>query len=387
MAEQLNVALIGTKFMGRTHSNAYLKAARYFDLPVEPVMHTVVARHESETREFARTWGWQHASTDWQATAQNDAVQLVDVGTPNHVHRDQSIAALEAGKHVACEKPLAGTIDDARQMHEAARQAAGRSFVWYNYRRVPAIALAHRMVKAGRLGRIYHVRANYLQDWGGPDTPLIWRFQGDAAGSGAHGDLNAHIVDATRFITGEEITEVTGAIEETFIKERDLLDDAGHPTGEKGKSTVDDTVAFLARFAGGGVASFEATRLSTGDRNRNRIEIHGEHGALRFDLERLNELQWFDNTLEAGLQGWNTINVTEIDGSHPYVDHYWKPGHLIGYEHTFINEAADICFALGGKQPLVPLPDFADAYQTQRVLEAAIVAARNRGPVKIDEIK
>jgi len=243
------------------------------------------------------------------------------------------------------------------------------------------------MVKNGRLGRIYHVRAAYLQDWGGPDTPLIWRFKGDAAGSGAHGDLNAHIIDLTRFVTGEEITEVTGAIEHTFIKEREILDDAGNPTGKKGESTVDDAVAFLGRFSGGAVASFESTRLSTGDRNRNRVEIHGEKGAIRFDLERLNELQWFDNTLEAGLQGWNTINVTEIDGSQPYFDHWWKPGHLIGYEHTFIHEAADILFTLGGQKPIVPLPDFADAFETQRVLEAAIQSARHRVPVPIEQVK
>jgi len=387
MAETLNVALIGTKFMGRTHSNGYLKVAKYFDLPLEPVMHTICARDENETRAFARQWGWRHASTDWRQTAEDEAIQLVDVGTPNHVHRDQAIAALEAGKHVACEKPLADTLDNARQMKETADKARGQTFVWYNYRRVPALALAYRMVRAGRLGRIYHVRANYLQDWAGPDTPLIWRFQSETAGSGAHGDLNAHIIDAVRFITGEELTEVTGAIEETFIKERDILDDAGSPTGEKGQSTVDDTVAFLGRLSGGAVASFEATRLSTGDKNRNRIEIHGEKGALRFDLERLNELQWFDNTLEAGLQGWNRINVTEIDGSHPYFDRWWKPGHLIGYEHTFVHEAADICYALGGQQPIVPLPDFADAYQTQRVLAAAIESARHRGPVRLDEIK
>jgi len=386
MAETLNVALIGSKFMGRTHSNAYLKVAKYFDVPLKPVMHTLAARDAQETTAFAARWGWANASTDWHKPVQDEAIDLVDVGTPNHVHRDQAVAALEAGKHVACEKPLAGTLDDARAMRDAAKQAKGKTFVWYNYRRVPAVALAHQLVKNGRLGRVYHVRAAYLQDWGGPDTPLIWRFKGDAAGSGAHGDLNAHMIDMARFITGEEMTEVTGAIEHTFIKEREILDDAGNPTGKKGESTVDDTVLFLSRFTGGAVASFEATRLSTGDRNRNRIEIHGEKGSLRFDLERLNELQWFDNTLEAGLQGWNTINVTEIDGSHPYFDHWWKPGHLIGYEHTFIHEAADILFTLGGQQPIVPLPDFADAFETQRVLEAAIQSARHRGPVPIEQV-
>jgi len=387
MAEKMNVALIGSKFMGRTHSNAYLNVAKYFDLPIEPVMHTIAARHEDEVKAFAQRWGWNHATSDWKSAVQEAQVDLVDIGTPNHVHKEQAIAALEAGNHVACEKPLAGTLDEAREMRDAAAKASDRqTFVWYNYRRVPAVALAHHLVKQGRLGRIYHVRAAYLQDWGGPDTPLIWRFQGDTAGSGAHGDLNAHMIDMARFITGEEFSEVTGAIEHTFIKEREILDDAGNPTGKKGQSTVDDTVLFLGHLSGGAVASFEATRLSTGDRNRNRIEIHGEKGALRFDLERLNELQWFDATLEPGLQGWNTINVTEIDGTHPYFDVYWKPGHIIGYEHTFINQAADMFTQIGGQKPIVPLANFADAFQTQRVLQAAIESARNRGPVPISQI-
>lgn len=380
----LNVALIGSKFMGETHSNAYLKVARHFkDIPVRPVMHTLAARAPDETRAFAELWGWKHHTTDWKQAATGSEIDLVDIGTPNHVHAEQAVAALEAGKHVACEKPLAGTLDDARQMRDAAKKASNqKTFVWYNYRRTPAVAYAHQLVKQGRLGRIYHVRAAYLQDWGGPDTPLIWRFQGDTAGSGAHGDLNAHIIDMARFITGDEISEVTGAIEETFIKQRPLPNDPS----QKGESTVDDAVLFLARLSQGAVASFEATRLSTGDKNANRIEIHGEKGAIRFHFERMNELQWYDNTLESGLHGWNTINVTQIDGSHPYFDHWWKPGHIIGYEHGFINEAADIMSVLGGQQPVVPIPDFADAYETQKVLHAALESARNRCPVPLSQI-
>jgi predicted dehydrogenase len=397
MAKQINVGLIGSKFMGRTHSNAYMKVAKFFSLPVEPAMHTIAARDEADLKKFAPTWGWANYTADWKALVANPEIGLVDVGTPNHVHKDQAIAALEAGKHVACEKPLAGTLDDAREMVAAAKKAKNQhTFVWYNYRRCPAIAFAHQLVKSGKLGRIYHVRAAYLQDWGGPGTPLLWRFQGNLAGSGAHGDLNAHIIDMARFITGDEIDEVVGAIEETFIKERDIIESAGGEISgkgakkgkaKKGKSTVDDAVLFLTRFKKGAVGSFEATRLSTGDKNRNRIEIHGENGAIRFNFERMNELEWFDATLPAGVQGWTTINVTDGNAGHPYASAWWPVGHIIGYEHGFINQVADMMNILGGKKPVVPMPDFADAYETQRVLHAAIESARNRCPIKLSSIK
>ena len=389
MPRTINVALIGSKFMGRTHSNGYLNAARFFDLPVQPVMHTIAARDAKDLKKFAPRWGWQNWSTDWKAAATDPDVDLVDIGTPNHVHREQAIAALEAGKHVACEKPLAGTLDDAREMLAAAKKARKQhTFVWYNYRRCPAVALAHQLVRQGKLGRIYHIRAAYLQDWGGPDTPLLWRFQGKLAGSGAHGDLNAHIIDMARFITGDEITEVVGAIEETFIKQRDLLDQAGAGRKKKkGRSTVDDAVLFLARFKQGAVASFEATRLSTGDKNRNRIEIHGEKGAIRFNFERMNELEWYDNTLDPKLQGWSTINVTRGDDGHPYVGNWWPAAHIIGYEHGFVNQVADMMNVIAGRKPVVPLPDFADAYETQRVLHAAIECARQRTPIRLKDIR
>ncbi|HSU66901.1 MAG TPA: Gfo/Idh/MocA family oxidoreductase, partial [Tepidisphaeraceae bacterium] len=209
----INVCLIGHKFMGRTHSNAYLKVNKFFtDLPVEPVMHTIVGRNAEELRDFKRRWGWQNTSTDWRQAVNNPEIGLVDVGTPNNMHAEMSIAALEAGKNVACEKPLAGSLKDARQMRDAARRAKGKTFVWYNYRRVPAVAFAHQLAREGRLGRIYHVRAFYLQDWAGPDVPLIWRFQKSVSGSGSHGDLGAHIIDMARFITGDEITEVIGSV-------------------------------------------------------------------------------------------------------------------------------------------------------------------------------
>jgi len=397
MPKQINVALIGSKFMGRTHSNAYLKVAKFFDLPLDPVMHTIAARSADDLKSFAPRWGWKNWTTDWKEVVRNPEIGLVDVSTPNYVHKEQAIAALEAGKHVACEKPLAGTLDDAREMLKAAKKTKGQTFVWYNYRRVPAVALAHQLVKEGRLGRIYHVRAAYLQDWGGPSTPLLWRFQGNLAGSGAHGDLNAHIIDMARFITGDEISEVIGSIEETFIKERDIIANpsaggeisgkGAKKGGKKGKSTVDDAVLFLARFKGGAVASFEATRLSTGDKNGNRIEIHGEKGAIKFHFPRMNELEWYDATLEPKLQGWNTINVTSGGSGHPYAGAWWPDAHIIGYEHGFINQAADILNVLGGKKAVAPIPDFADAYETQKVLHAAIESARNRTPIKLSEIK
>jgi predicted dehydrogenase len=394
MHDPINVALVGAKFMGRAHSNAWLKAAKFFPLDPAPAMHTVAARDAAALDAFARTWGWANATTDWRRAVTDDAVDLVDIATPNHVHAEQAIAALEAGKHVVCEKPLAGTLADAEAMAAAAERASGQTFVWYSYRRVPAVALAHRLVASGALGRIYHVRAAYLQGWGGPEAPLVWRFQGDVAGSGAHGDLGAHIIDAVRFVTGEEIVSVEGAIEHTFIEERALVEGGGGgeiagagagTSGATGRSTVDDTVLFLARMSGGGVASFESTRLATGYHNANRFEIHGERGALRFDFERMNELGFYDRTAAAAVQGWTTIDVTRGGDGHPYADAWWPDSHGLGYEHTFVNQAADIIAAVSGGSPVVPLPDFADALRTQRVLHAAVESARNRTPISLEK--
>ena len=394
MTGAVNVALLGSKFMGRAHSNAWLKVAKFFDVDPVPTMHTVVGRNAEELREFAQRWGWQRSSTDWEAVVADTEIDLVDIGTPNNVHAEQAIAALEAGKHVACEKPLAGTLSDAQRMADAAAAAKGKTFVWFNYRRVPAVALAQQLVAGGALGRIFHVRAAYLQSWGGPDTPLLWRFQGDVAGSGAHGDLNAHIIDAVRFVTGEEIVTVEGAVEHTFIEERDLVEGSaggeiagsGAATGSaKGRSTVDDAVLFLARMSGGALASFEATRLATGYHNTNRFEIHGERGALSFNFERMNELEFFDATLDGKVQGWSTINVTRGGDGHPYAGAWWPDAHIIGYEHSFINQASDILKVLGGSDPVVALPDFADALKTQRVLHAAIESAHNHSPVDVAE--
>ncbi len=391
--ETINVALIGQGFMGRSHSNAWGQVNKFFKPPIRAVMHTVFGMPEEDPQEFARNWGWQNASSDWQAVVRRPEIGLVDVVTPNYMHAPVAIAALEAGKHVACEKPLAGTLADARAMAEAARKAKGKTFVWFNYRRCPAVALAHQLVKQGRIGEIRHVRAVYLQDWANESVPLLWRFDKSLAGSGAHGDLNAHIIDMTRFVTGQEIVEVVGAIAETFIKKRKLpKGPAGETLGagtageQMGDVSVDDTVLFLARFSGGAVASFEAARQATGNQNRNQFEINGTKGALKFDFERMNELQYYDATLPRAVQGWTTIMCTH-GPDHPYVANWWPDAHIIGYEHGFVNEAYDILRVLAGQEPIVPIPDFEDAYQTQRVLEAALISAAERRPVRIDEVR
>jgi predicted dehydrogenase len=280
-------------------------------------------------------------------------------------------------------------------MMEAAEKASGKTFVWYNYRRCPAVALAHQLCAGGKLGKIYQIRGCYLQDWAGPDTPLMWRFEGDVAGSGALGDLCAHTIDTARFITGDEISEVIGSTMETVIKERVILEGGGGEisghgaaTSQKmGASTVDDIVLFIAKMESGALATFEATRLSTGYKNANRLEIHGELGAIRFNFERMNELDWYDATLPAQLQGWNTINVTDGNANHPYAASWWPTAHVLGYEHSFINQAADMLTVIGGGEPVVPLADFADAYKVQRVLSAVIESDKQRSPVPLDQIQ
>lgn len=395
MAKRCNVALIGQGFMGRTHSNAYLKVAKFFpDLPCDPVMHTVFGMENEKPEVFAARWGWKNAITNWKKAIRSDEIDLVDIVTPNFMHMPPAMEAIACKKPVATEKPIAGTLSDARQMAEAAKKAKVKTFVWYNYRRCPAVAFAHQLVKSGALGKIFHVRCVYLQDWGGPKTPLLWRFQKKYAGSGAHGDLNAHIIDMARFITGDEIVEISGAIAETFVKEREIpaaVSAGGIASGSRGsrkmgKCDVDDAVLFLARFKQGAAASFECSRLATGYKNQNGIEIHGEKGALRFRFEDMNYLDYYDATQEMKVQGWTKIMCTS-GGNHPYVGAWWPDAHILGYEHGFINQAADILRVLGGQKPVVAIPDFADAYETQRVLEAALVSAKERCAIKLSEVK
>ncbi|MBL4700302.1 MAG: Gfo/Idh/MocA family oxidoreductase [Phycisphaeraceae bacterium] len=390
----LNIGLIGQAFMGRVHSNAWNQVGKFFDPPIAPVLHTICAKHGKTLEAFAQRWGWQNVSENWKDLCHNPEIDLVDVGTPNQLHMEMAIEALEAGKHVACEKPLAGSLDDARKMAVAARKSKAQTFVWYAYRRCPAVAFAHQLVKAGKLGEIRHVRATYLQSWADESVPLTWRFDGKLAGSGAHGDLNAHIIDMTRFVTGEEITEISGAIAKTFVKQRNRL--VGQVSGgissglkkskSKSRVTVDDAFLFLARFSGGAVASFESARQATGNLNQNGFEINGTKGALRFDFERLMELDYFDATGDRSTQGWSTINCQHA-GAHPYAEAWWPDAHAIGYEHTFTNMAYDILRMLGKKSPIVPMPDFEDAYKTQRVLEAASVSAKEKCAIKMTDIK
>lgn len=392
-----NVCLIGNKFMGRAHANAFLKVNKFFtNLPSQVAMHTVVGRNVADNDTFAKRWGFANTSNDWKSAVKNPEIDLVDVTSPNNAHAEMSIAALEAGKHVACEKPLAGSLDDARAMRDAAKKAKkSKTFVWYVYRRVPAVALAHQLVKEGKLGRIYHIRAFYLQDWATPDVPLIWRFSKKVSGSGSHGDLGAHIIDMARFITGEEFASVNGCIQETFVKEREVPQEgskggiaagAAGGTAKKGKVDVDDATLFLARMSGGAACTFEATRFATGNQNKNGLEINGERGSIYFNFEDMNWLEFYDRSVDRRVQGWTRIMATH-GGSHPYADAWWPDAHVIGYEHTFINMTADIVKALGGQQPVVPIPDFEDAWRTQQVLAAAEISAKEGRTVKISEIK
>lgn len=396
MPKPCNVALIGQKFMGRAHSNAYLKAPRFFHgLARTPVMHTIAGRNRAELEEFAGVWGWRNTTTNLKDIAGSDEIELVDIGTPNNVHRDHALQMLDGGKHVACEKPLAGSLDHAREMRDAARKAKNqKTFVWYNYRRCPAVALAHQMVAGGKLGKLLHARAVYLQGWAGPDVPLIWRFDKKVAGSGSHGDLNAHIIDMVRFVSGEEIAEVSGAATATFVKERTLptvgptglIAGGTRGGGKKGKVTVDDAVVFCGRMQGGGLCTFEATRFAMGNQNAHGFEINCEQGSVKFNFEDMNVLWWFDATEGPRTAGWQRIMCTSA-GNHPYAEAWWPDAHIIGYEHAFINMVADMMNMLGGKKPVVPMPDFEDAWKTQCVLEAAMKSAENRCAVKLSEIR
>lgn len=374
-ATSLGIGMVGYAFMGAAHSQAWRNAPSFFDVPVVPVLRALGGRNAEAASDVARRFGWESVETDWRRLVARDDVGLVDVCTPGDTHAEIAIAALEAGKHVLCEKPLANSVAEAEAMVEAAEKAAEsgvRSLVGFTYRRVPAIALARQLVAEGRLGQLHHVRAQYLQDWiADPEAPLSWRLQKDRAGSGALGDIGAHVVDLTQFITGERITGVS-AILETFVKERPIPDSftglAGSASdqAEKGPVTVDDTALFLARFTGGAVASFEATRFATGRKNAIRIEINGSKGSLAFDFEDMNVLNVFDNTEDARLAGFKRVLVTEPN--HPYVSAWWPAGHGLGYEHAFTHQAVDLLTAIGEGRD--PEPSFADGLAVQRVLAA-----------------
>ena len=379
MAE-IGVGLVGYKFMGRAHSNAYRQLPRFFDVDPVPRMAAISGRDEVGVREAADSLGWESYETDYRRLIERDDVGLVDVVTPGNTHREIVLAALEAGKHVICEKPLANTLAEAGEMLAAAREAGTINTVSFNYRRAPAVQLAKKLIDEGRLGTIRHWRATYLQDFiMDPQFPLIWRLRKELAGSGALGDIGAHIVDLSQFLIGG-ISEVVGMME-TFIKERPLeevsaggglLASGGAETGEV---TVDDAAAFLARFEGGAMGTFEATRFAAGRRNKNAFEINGSKGSVAFNLERMNELEVFFVDDEADVQGFRTVNVTEPD--HPFAGAWWPPGHIIGYEHTFVHTMKDLMDGIGAGRS--PAPTFEDAYRVQAVLDAVERSAEGGG--------
>ncbi|MFJ4770107.1 Gfo/Idh/MocA family protein [Streptomyces uncialis] len=368
LAPPLGIGMVGYAFMGAAHSQGWRTAGRVFDLPRRPVMSAVCGRDPAAVRVAADRLGWAAAETDWRALIARDDVDVVDICTPGDSHAEIAIAALEAGKHVLCEKPLANTVEEAEAMAAAAEAARARgqvAMVGFNYRRVPATALARRMVAEGRIGTLRHVRVAYLQDWlVDPQAPLTWRLRKESAGSGALGDLGAHIIDLAQYLTGERISGVS-ALTETFVRERPL---AGGPSGgaARGQVTVDDAALFTARLPSGALASFEATRFASGRKNALRIELNGELGSLAFDLERLNELSFHDHTEPGVSAGFRRILVTEPD--HPYLDAWWPPGHGLGYEHTFVHQARDLVHAIASGTG--PEPSFADGLQVQRVLAA-----------------
>ncbi len=372
MAKPLNIGLIGYGFMGRTHSNAYRKVNQFFDLEYHPVMKAICARSEETLQAFAERWGWESCETDWHKLIERDDIDAIDIASPNNTHHDIAVAAAQAGKMVLCEKPLAINAAEGLEMAEAVEQAGVANMVWFNYRRVPAIALAKQLVTEGRLGKVFHYRAEYLQDWTiSPKVPqggaTLWRLDAEVAGSGVTGDLLAHSIDTAMWLNGP-IHSVT-AMTETFIKERELQDEPG----KIGPVSIDDACAFLVRFENGAMGTFESTRYARGRKNYNTFEINGEGGSLCFDLEDAHRLEYFDNCDDDHVHGWRSILVTDFE--HPYMDKWWVPGCVIGYEHTFINALADFLDSLASGETLQP--DFRCALDTQIVCDAVLESAKS----------
>lgn len=377
MSKPLNVGMIGYGFMGKAHSNAYRKVNNFFDLEHQPVLKALCGRNPENTAAFAKTWGYESTESDWRDLVKRDDIDLIDIGAPNNLHHDIAIAAAEAGKMVVCEKPLAMNVAEAEAMTDAVEKAGVPNMVWFNYRRVPAIALAKQVVDEGRIGRSFHYRATYLQDWTiSPDVPqgghALWRLDVDAAGSGVTGDLLAHSIDTAMWLNGP-ISRVV-ARTETFVKER-----MHQESGQVQKVGIDDACMFLAEFANGSLGTFESTRYARGRKNYNTFELNGEHGSVYFDLEDPQYLQFFEYTnkqtgtkTEDHLTGWRKVHVTNSE--HPYMDHWWVPGCTIGYEHTFIHAVAD--FIKGVETGTPTQPDFRNALLTQKVCDAVLKSAR-----------
>ena len=368
MKKELNIGIVGAQFMGRAHSNAWSDVSRFYDLPFKVVMKAACDIDPASEQNFAQRLGWQSFETSWEKMIERKDIDVIDICTPNKLHMPVALKAAREGKHVICEKPLAMNEEEARQMAEAAQKAGIRHMTAFNYRRVPAIAHAKKMISEGLLGKIHHFNAVYYQDWlVDPLFPWVWRNDAKLAGSGAHGDMNAHTVDLARFLVGE-LDSVCGD-EKVFVEERPLS--GGNGTG---KVTADDAICFLARFKSGAMGNFIASRFSTGKKNFLRLEIFGSEGSLTFNLERMNELEYFSRKDNSTEQGFRTIVITENE--HPYIRKWWPPGHIIGWEHTFIHEIGDFLTAIAEDKRIEP--DFEDGYQCQRVLDAVSTSAKTK---------
>ena len=367
---EIGVGLVGYRFMGRAHSNAYRQVARFFDVDPAPRMVALCGRNEGAVREAAASLGWEGYETDYGRLLERDDVGLVDISSSGETHHGFAVAALEAGKHVLCEKPLANTLDEAREMLDAARRAGTANMVCFNYRRVPAVQLAKRIVEGGRLGEIRHWRAVYLQDWlVDPLSPLTWRLRQETGGAGPLGDLGSHLVDLAHFLVGP-ITEVVGTAE-TFVKERPV---EGTDGAELGEGTVNDAAALLARFGGGAIGTFETSPLVPGRKATNSFEINGSNGSVLFDLERMNELRVYFEDDPPEVRGFRTILVTEPE--HPFMEGWWPPGHTLGYEHTFVHTVKDLLDGIGAGES--PAPTFEDGYRCQAVIDAVQRSVESR---------
>jgi predicted dehydrogenase len=385
MARPLNVGMIGYGFMGRAHSNAYHRVNDFFDLPYRPVLRAACARSADKVRAFADNWGYESTETDWRRLLDRKDIDLVDVCTPNNTHAEIALAAAQAGKMILCEKPLAMNGPEGLKMVEAVERARVPNMVWYNYRRVPAVTLAKKLIDEGRLGRIFHYRAKFLQDWTiNPELPQggtgLWRLDVAAAGSGVSGDLLAHCIDTALWHNGA--LDTVNAMTETFVKER-----KHNLTGRVEKVGIDDACTFMGRFANGSLASFESTRYARGHKALYTFEVNGENGSLFWDLHDLHRLQYFDHRDEGRLRGWRSIHVSDAgkdaqgNEEHPYMSHWWVPGLQIGYEHTFVHQVADFLEGLARGTPAEPT--FRTAYQTQLVLDAVLESARKGQWVKV----
>jgi len=371
--------------MGKAHSNAWLNVGKFFPLKLTPKMHVACDSNISVGKACQKNWGWTRFESNYKRMLKSGEIDLVDITTPNNSHKEIALAAAENGVHIACEKPLAMNSDEAREMLTAAKKAKVKHMVWFNYRRVPAIGLAKRLINEGKIGKIYHIRASYLQDWiMDPKFPLVWRLQKEIGGSGAHGDLNAHIIDLTRYLVGE-FDEVVG-MDETFIKKRPFVEAEGSLAAKGGKGigkvTVDDAVLFLARFKNGAIGTFEGTRFAGGRRNRNQFEINGSRGTLAFQFERMNELEYYSAKDPQYVQGFKTILATE--GVHPYMSAYWPPGHTLGYEHTFVNTASDLVESIAKNKKIEP--NIEDGLKCQQVMDAVIKSVEERCWVKVNKM-